>query len=239
MTDINTTIKTDLGWVKGHLILVGIVAVLVFAAVYGIESLQASHDSAREARDQQFLALVTNQTNDLKARMAQDEQSATVRDAQYSAVISQMSTTISKQTGQLQQQLKVNATLTAQETAQALTQKTHAQPGEVTAVNDSVTLALPIARIINSDLDKLSTTSVQLDETRKQLDAQTGLTTDAVLDATNAKKVITSQASQLLEADKVCKDEISLVKAQSRKGKMKWFGIGYLLGLASAHFIGV
>jgi hypothetical protein len=237
--DIQTTVRTDLTYVKTHLALLAIVVTLATGAVYGVESLVARHDVQREAKDSQVLALITAQTADLKDRMAQDEQAATVRDAQYSAVITQLSGTIAKQSGQLQQQVKQNATLNAQQTAQAISQKTSAQPGEVTAQGDNVTMDLAISRTVNSSLDTLSTVTVQLDETKKQLDAQTGLTNDAVLDAANAKKVIVSQAAQIVQDEKVCTDKIAVVKAQARKSKLKWFGVGYILGVVSAHFIGI
>lgn len=235
----NSTIMHDLSWMKSHLLLVALIVILVFGTVYGIESLIAKHDSARESKDTQILTLITAQTTDLKARMTQDESAASIRDAQYAATIAQLSGAIGRQNQALVQQIKVNATLTASQTAQAISQKTQAQPGEVSAQGDNVLLALPVARTINSDLDKLSTTLVQLDEKQKQLDAQTGLTTDAILDSVNGKKVITSLETQMAQADKVCKDTISTVKAQARKSKLKWFGIGYLLGLGSARFLGI
>jgi hypothetical protein len=237
--DTPAIIRTDLTYVKTHLALLGIVVILAAGSVYGIESLVAKHDTERETKDSQVLALITAQTTDLKSRMAQDEQAATIRDAQYAAIIGQLSSTIQKQTTQLQQQVKVNATLTALQTAQAISQKTQAQPGEVTAQGDNVTLDLPIARTVNSSLDMLATTTAQLDETKKQLDAQTGLTNDAILDTVNAKKVIVNQANEITQGDKVCIDKIAVVKAQARKSKLKWLGIGYVLGLATAHFIGI
>lgn len=238
MTDA-INVKADLSYIKTHLALLAVVVVLAAGVIYTIESLVAKHDTARETQDAQTLALIAAQTTDLKSRMTQDEQAATIRDAQYAAIIGQLSSTIQKQTTQLQQQIKVNATLTASQTAQAIQQKTNAQPGDVQAQQDSVVLTLPIARTINSDLDALQTVTTQLDETKKQFDAQLHLTEDAVLDSLNAKKVITSQATQLVEDDKVCKDQIAVVKAQARKSKLKWFGAGYILGLVTAHFVGI
>ncbi len=94
MTDLNTTIKADLTYLKTHLTLLVAVVVLAGGVVYGSESLIASHDSQREAKDSKVLALVMAQTADLKTRMVQDEQAATVRDAQYAAIIAQLSGTI-------------------------------------------------------------------------------------------------------------------------------------------------
>jgi hypothetical protein len=238
-TPIVSTITKALSWLKSHLILLGVIVILVVGGIYGLESIIAKHDVAQEAHDQQILTLVTAQTADLKTRMASDEQAATARDLQYAQIITQLSGTIAKQTGQLQQQIKANATLTAQQTAQAIADKIKAQPGEVVAQGDNVTMDLPVSRQVNSSLDTLATTTLQLTEVQKQLQAQTGLTTDAVLELDNAKKVITAQDTQAIIAAKVCTDQISVVKAQARKSKLKFLGIGYLLGLASAHFIGI
>ncbi len=100
-------------------------------------------------------------------------------------------------------------------------------------------LSLPVARTINSNLDELVTIKTQLNETENQFALQKKLTDDAMLDAENAKNVIVSQADQMVQAEKVCKDQIAVVKAQARKSKLKWFGVGYVLGLVTARFIGI
>jgi hypothetical protein len=237
MTDIQTTITSDLAWLKSHLILLAVVTALVFGAVYGIEKILASHDAIRETKDAQVLTLITQQTTDLKEKLAQDEQAASARDAQYTAIITQLSGTIQKQHVALQHQITVNASLTASQTAQAISQKTQAQPGEVSAQGDNVTLDLPIARIINNDLDILSTVQTQLDETKQQLIAQTGLTSDAILDSVNAKKVIVSQAGQISQADKVCQDTVKTIKADARKSKLRWFIAGLLTGIIGGRYL--
>ena len=234
-----STIVKDLAYLKTHMALLAVVVVLAGGAVYGVETLISKHDVAQEAHDQQLLTLVTAQTNDLKTRMAQDEQQASVRDAQYSQIIAQLSGTINKQNLALQQQIKVNASLTAEQTAEAIASKIKADPGQVIAQGDGVNLTLPIARVINSDLDRLSIALFQLDETKQQFQAQLELTNDAKTDAENAKNIISSQSAQLSQADKFCKDEIATIKAQNRKSKMRWFGIGFISGLISAHFMGI
>ncbi len=243
MTDtpnsVTTAISHDIQWLRTHLVLLALVVILAGGSLYGIDSIIARHDEQQSNRDQQLLTLVTQQTTDLKTRMAQDEQTIAQRDAQYQLTIQQLSQLLTRQTVQLQQQVKQNSTLNAQQTAEAIQSKLKAQLGEVTAVGDNVQLDLPIARTVNSTIDTLTTTQLQLTETEKQLQAQTGLTTDANLDAANAKQVINSQDTQIKTANKACQDQIKTVKAQSRKGKLKWFSIGYLLGLASAHFIGI
>lgn len=239
MTDINTTIAKDIVWLKGHIVLLVIVIALAFGGVYGIETLVDKHDAEREAKDAQLLQLITGQTNDLKLRLAQDEEAMTKRDAEYNQIISQLSNTIAKQTQQLQQQIKVNATLSAQQTAEAISAKVQAQPGEVTAVGDNVSLNLAVSRTVNNSLDMLQTAQIQLDEKQKQLDAQASLTLDAVLDSANAKKVIASQDTQITQANKTCQDQIATINAKNRKSKLKWFGIGVVIGLVGARFAGI
>ena len=38
--------------------------------------------------------------------------------------------------------------------------------------------------------------------------------------------------------DKACKAEVASVKADARKGKVKWFKIGYVAGLVSGLWLG-
>ena len=234
-----STLSTDFNWLKSHLILLIVIAALIAGSVYGIESLIAKHDAQRVQQDQQVLMAVTNQTNDLKARMMQDEQQEATRDAQYNQTIAQLSAIISNQSTQLQKQIKTNATLTAVQTAAALTTKTKSQPGEITATGDNVTLDLSAARTVNSDIDTLATTQSQLIETKKQLDAQTSLTIDANLDVTNAENVIASQQNQINIGNKTCQDQVSLLKVQARKSKIKWFFAGLITGFGLAHPLGI
>ena len=234
-----SALETDWTWVKTHVMLLVVIAVLVVGSVYGIELMVASRDAQRASADQQILTAVTNQTKELQQRMTQDEQQEAVRDAQYNQTITQLSAIISNQSTQLQRQIKTNATLTAVQTAQALTQKTKAQPGEISATGDNVTVDLPIARVLNSDIDTMVTTKTQLAETRKQLDAETALKADAQVDAANAKLVIASQQTEIASGNKTCQDQITALKAQARKGKLKWFFVGVLAGLGIAHPLGI
>ena len=238
-TKTTSGITTDLAWLKAHLALLVIVIALAAGSVYGIESIIAKHDAERATADRQVLTAITNQTNDLKSRMTQDEQASAVRDAQYNQTISQLSAIISNQSTQLRKQIKVNASLTASQTAQALTTKIKAQPGEISVAGDNVTLDLPVARSLNSSLDSLATTQAQLVETQKQLSAQTSLTTDALLDLDNGKKVIASQQTEISAAGKSCQDQVTSLKAQARKSKFKWFLGGVLVGLGIAHPLGI
>jgi flagellar biosynthesis chaperone FliJ len=232
-----TSISKDITWLKSHLAFLAVVAALVAGSVYGVDSLIAKHDAAREAKDTQILNLVTSQTNDLKARMTSDEAAATARDLQYNQIISELSSTITKQNQQLQQQVKVNSTLTSQQTARAISDKTKAQAGQVTTSGGNVVLDLPEARTINSSLDMLATAQAQIVETQKQLSAQIALTVDANMTVANGKKVIDSQTQQIAAASKVCTDEISVIKAQARKSKFKFFVAGVVVGLVGGHWL--
>lgn len=239
MADIQTTLKTtvanDINWLKHHIIALLVVALLVAGAVYGVDSLIAKHDAAKESKDAQILALVVSQTNDLKARLLQDETSTAAKDAVLVATIQGLNGTIAKQSAQLQSQININATLNAAQTAQAIAAKTNSP--DVSAQNNNVMLGINAARTVNSDLDRLATTSAQLDERTQQLAAQTGLTSNATVKYQDATAVIASQNTQVIQADKVCNDKIAVVKSDARKSKFKWFLGGYVAGFLSRQLL--
>lgn len=225
------TIESDLTWLKAHLVLLALVVILVFGSVYGIESLIARHDTERESKDQANLSAIQANSASLQQRLQQDEVASAARDAQYQQIISQLSATIASQNVTLAKQIKTNATLTPVETAAAIAKKTNAASTDVIAQNDTVTLSSGEAKKINNALDTLTTVQAELVETQKEVLAQTDLTAEANNTIAEQKAVIASQESEIKAGDKVCEDRITVVTAKARRGKLKAFFWGVLVGM--------
>jgi hypothetical protein len=232
-------LKADYTWLIHHAVLLLIVVGLAAGLFYEINNVIEKHDIARQNADQQTLSLVTQQTTDLRNQLTQDEAQAATRDAQKDAEIKSLTTLIAQQSQQLAQQKQVDATLTAQETASAISQKMSAAPGEVTANGDNVVTDLQISRILNSDIDELFTDRKQIPEFQTKLQDQITLTQDAQTQLGTSQKVIASQTTELAQADKVCSDKIAVEKAKARK-KGFWAAIGgFIGGIIAGHALGI
>jgi hypothetical protein len=240
MTDTAPTptpsiIAKDYAWVTHHLISLALVGILTIGGIYGVESLIAKHDSQNSAKYEAILAAQTQQTQTLQKQLQADEEQSAQIEAQLLAQNSQLAQQISARNQAVVAQVKSDATLSTQDAAARLSQQTNATAGEVTAQGNNVTIDLPITRAVVSALDELPVVQANLDDTQKQLVNETTIATNAQTDATDAKKVIAAQVTQMADADKACKADIATVKAQARKSGLKWFLIGLVTGLVGGH----
>jgi hypothetical protein len=231
---IVTTVKHDWTWIIQHGIGVLLVALICFGSIYGVESLISRHDAENASKYEKILSEQAAQTKTLQQQLADDVAANAQRDASYQRTIAQLSQGIIQRNADAQKQQKADASLDASSAAQRLSQQTQST-GEIAVAENNVVLDLPIARRVVSDLDSLVVVQGNLADTQAQLKAQQGLTADAQTEASDAQQVIAAQASQLTEQDKVCKEKLTAANAAARKGKLKWFGIGFLTGFVAGH----
>jgi hypothetical protein len=219
------TLTGDVSWVKTHLLLVGVVAALVFGSVYGVESLIANHDAknaivlqtladSQAKANAQFQISVKSQIDAIAAQNA--ELAAENQTLIKALAIRQV----------IEAKIPVqNSSLSAQDAASAL-------KGQ--AVNDQVVLPLPVAR----DL----VTSVQLvpllQADKADLEKSNGLLETEVANGVKAldleRTAHTNDNSTNTSTIKARDAEIVVLKAECRKSKLKWFGVGYVAGYISA-----
>jgi len=218
-----------------HLFTLAIVGVLVIASVYGVEKLIYAHDSQTSAKYNAIVAAQTQQTQILQKQLQTDEASWAQVEAQLLAQNAQLTQQITARNQAVAAQVKNDATLSTQQAAARIAQQTNAAPGEVVASANDVTIDLPITRIITSDLDQLPVAESDLADTTSQLKNETQIATNAQSDATEAKKVVAAQVTQLADQDKACKAEVATVRSDARKGKLKWFFIGVFTGFIGGH----
>ena len=224
-TSITTKLSADLAWARHHLFLMAVVLVLTFAGIYGVLNLVARDRAANDSKWQAILAAQTAQfTEENKKRDAEN--------AASKQEILQIAQSIANRNTQVAQQVKTDATLSAQEAAQRLTQQTKAQPGEVTAQGSNLLVDLPISRGIVTALDLLPAAQADLTDTQKQLAAQTQISTNLQADVSGLRTLNQDQ-------QKACQAQVAAVKAQARKSKLKWFLAGLVTGFVGARAAGI
>lgn len=236
-TLVPTSVTNDLNWLKTHAILLIIIIALAFGVTYGIEYIIASHDAKTASNWEQILQTQTAQTKVLSDKLTSDEQNWSQQNTQQENIISQLATAMSKRDQATVVQVKQDATLSATDAAQTITVQTKSQPGEVLAVGDNVQLSLSASRTVASGLDLLPTVQEDLSDTKKQLTSETIIATNLQSNVTDQKTLIDAMNVTSADADKTCKAQITSLKADARKSKLKWFAIGYVLGLVSGRFI--
>lgn len=234
-----TTLTEDMGWVKGHAILIFVVVGLSIAGIYTVENIISKHDDATNARWQAINQAQIAQVQTLSDRIAADEKERAQENAQQTAILANLATTIAQRDKTTAVVVQKDATLSASEAAQKIAQQTKAKPGEVVPQTDNVLVDLPMARVIAANLDQLPAIQADLSDTQKQLVSETTIATNLQGSIADKQKLIDAMNVAKNDADKACQANIASVKASARKSKWRWFGIGYVLGLASAHFIGI
>lgn len=239
MTDITTTVKNDFSYIKHHIILLAVVVVLAFGAIYGIESIIASHDATSSTQWKAILQAQTAQTQVIANKLTIDEQTWTQQNAAQQAVIAQLASSIIQRDKATTVQVQHDATLSAVEAAQRIASQTKSQPGEVLAQGGNVQLDLPISRVVVASLDQLPAIQADLIDTRKQLVSETTVATNLQNNVDEQSTLIAVMKTQAIDADKSCKADIATVKAQARKSKLRWFGVGVIIGVIGAHFAGI
>jgi len=223
----------DLNYLKHHILLLAITGAFVIAGIWGVESLVAKHDIATEAKYNSLLAAQVQQNASVEAQITAQEAHYQEIEKTLLAQNAQLSKTILDENTAIAKQRQADATLSAQQAAERISQQVKAAPGEVTANGNNVIADLPVARSIASSLDLLVGTQSELADTQTQLKNET--TIDA-----NDKSTIGQQTTLIAGLKKqnddqivACAAQVSAVKATARKNSLKWFAKGFVTGLVT------
>ncbi len=230
VTNSETFVKKELSWIAHHLILVGVLVAVLFAGVYGIETLIERHDEKKAQEANVALEVVVDQVKKLEEHQAQNDVVVAQREAVRDALIQSLVATISKRDAALDQQIKKNSTLTAQQAAARLSEQYKAQPGEITASGDTVIADLPLARSFVNTFDQLTACSANYLDTQKQLAAEQGRTTDLKTQVTDRDATILGKNDELVKQKGKYEADIKVLNDNARKSKLKWFVAGVVTG---------
>lgn len=221
------------------LLIVVIAAVLIFAGYVKVTNILAAHDKA-QLQQAQVVADAQKAANVQLAQQVQEDKAAlqaltdkvTAQNQQLTNANIALATALSKQQ-------KTDASLPPSDLAQRWAQITPSMPaGGVTVAADNsmkVTQAGAVATV--QELEKVPVLTQQL--------------TNVTTEKTNDDQVITKQnqsifnlnsqvgglQKQIVDNDKVCQAAIKVEKDNARKGKRRWFIIGFITGFASKAFL--
>lgn len=222
--------KKDLSWIAHHLLLVGIVVAVLFLGVWSAESLIEKHDEKKAQQANVALQVVVDQVKKLEDHQAQNDAAVAQREAARDALIQSLVATIAKRDAALDQQIKKNATLTAQQAAARLSEQYKAQPGEITASGDNVIADLPLARSFVNTFDQLTACTANYSDTQKQLAAEQSRTSDLKTQVSDRDATIKGKDTELGKQKDKYEADIKVLNDKARKSKLKWFVAGVITG---------
>jgi hypothetical protein len=229
-----STVVRDLDWIRTHAIIalaaIAIIAGCIIGGVGLFNHLEEVHDARVAAADLKKENIDTSAQQALVTELAKEHSDDQVRDAQQTATIQNLVAQMIAQRAQTAKQIATDATLNAQDAGARLASQTHAGTGDITAANTSVTMSLPLTRIVIQDLDQLQQSQSDVTNLTGQLAAQQVITTDAKTELATANQVIAADKTELVATVKadnsacVASTKIA-VDAEAAKGRKRGFWI--------------
>lgn len=228
MPDISnavTVVKKDLSFLTHHLILSGVLIVALFLGVWGVQNLIEKHDVANAQRSATELAVVVDQVKRLETTQAQHDTEVAQREAARDTLINTLIASIAARDKALAEQIKQNATLTAQQAAARLADQYKTAPGAIVANGDTVVADLPTARQFVNTFDQLTGCKADYLDMQKQLAAEQGRTSDLKTQVSDRDATITGKNVELVKQKKADDDALK-VAVDKEKKKHKWYLVG-------------
>jgi len=222
------TVKKDISFLMHHLILTAVIVGVLFCGVWGVQNLIEKHDAKKAQESQQALAAVVDQVKRLEQTQAQHDAETAQRDAARDAREAQLISAISFRDKALDDLIKKNATLTAQQAAARLTEQYKAAPGEITANGDTVVSDLPISRQFVNTFDSLTTCKSDLTDAKTQTAIEQARVADLRTEVSDRDKTIAGKDEVLQKQIKADADEKKLAVDKEKK-KHKWYAVGGIL----------
>lgn len=188
---------------KHHVILYLVATSLALFGVYLFESKIADRAQSKADAAQATAQLLVQQNQQFQVQMQQQ--------------INQLAQALSARQVIEVKIPTANQSLTSSQTADALSKATNAKSGEVTAVNDTVVMDLPVSRTVLSDVQLVPLLQQDKADISKQLDLE--------------KQAHISDVKADVANLQACQLEVKAVKAKGRKNIIKSFVIGLGVGL--------
>jgi len=228
-----------LSWLQRHERLL-IVAMVLLAGSWGTNHLLNNLASKAETRAQiAEQALVLQKATD--AQLA--AQSAQVQ-AQYQAMVTQLTAqnqslakAVAERSAGLQQQQGNDSKLPLSALATRLESLGNAPAGSVSNTATTVILTQPGAIAVTQTLEEVPVLQANLKDTQQLADNSSKELAQSNLVIGSLNTQVAGLVLQGKDADAACKAEITAVKADARKSKIKWFKFGFITGFLTGAYV--
>jgi hypothetical protein len=211
--------------------------VLVAALAWGVSG---KVEKAILAHDQHNLTVAQAQlaaTQAANANRAKEAQQATEAATQAKQAAAAANLALARATDALRQALAKQQAADAQLTPPALAQRIEtlagATPGSVTPIVGGYSVTQPGAVQIAQTLEIVPELKAECSNAKSEAANNKSALDASAKEAGTLHEQVGGLQLQLTQADKVCKDEIKVVKDQARASKRKWFVAGFVAGLVT------
>ena len=229
---VETVVAKEVSWLKAHERIV-IVFLILAASVFAVNKIE----NVIAARDASQASVLIQQVQADKQNAAKIAQDALQQQAVFQTMLSTLQAQNATLSAAVQQDaalLKANrtkdATLPLPDLAVRWGQLVPLQPGDLTATATGVSVTPSGARATVVQLEAVPTLTDQLAKETQTAQNNASLLTQSGLVNADLGKQVGALNTELGDSAKQCKAEVAAVKAQARKSKLKWFGIGFVAG---------
>lgn len=221
---------------KHHIILYIAIAVFALFSVYAIEARIADNAQAKADAAEGKAELIAAQNKTFQAEKAAEIALLNAQNSQLQLANQALSAQIAQTNAILAQQKKVDASLPPNELAKRIVSL--APGGNITVEANGYLVDQPEAVAIAQTLEEVPALIANIGKLESE---NANLTTVIANDSKTLdleKQSHASDVTSLNAAITADKAELGAVKAQCRKSKLKWFGIGVVVGFVGRHFTG-
>jgi len=234
---VEAVLKGELTWLQKHerIVLAVIAALALWFSIGKIDTLIANHDNAN-LQQAKVVAQVQQEKNDALAKQvavdkaAYDDLNAKVmaRDAQLQALQVQLVTALAKQQ-------QVDKTMTPTE----LTQRWNVLVPEAGATVTTNGVLLPEQGAVSTvvELEKAPVLAKELDAKNEELTNANALVAAEGQQVVTLNDLVTGLRTKAVDDAKVCTAQITVVKAEARKSKRRWFYAGVVVGFTARQVV--
>jgi small-conductance mechanosensitive channel len=219
-----------------HIVLYSVAIALALIGVYLIEARVADNATAKANAAEGKAELIAQQNKDFQTQVAQQVQQLVLQNAQLQQANQALSAQIAQTNAILAQQKKTDASLPPTELAKRIV--TLAPGGSITVQTNGYLVDQPEAIAIAQTLEEVPALSANVKALESEnANLSTIIANDSkTLDLEKQSHVSdVNSLNAVVAADKVV---LAATKAQCRKSKLKWFGIGFVSGFVARHFVG-
>lgn len=230
------TIAGVSNYVKTHerLVLACIAAVVLYFGIVKVESIIAAHDKAVATVSDAAAQAAAKESAASAAATAAEQTKHDALEAQMQQQNAALVAANTQLAAALSAQQKKDATLPPTQLAERIETLAALPPNAIQPTQSGgFALTNPGAVQIAVTLEKTNTLAQQLTDVSTEKSNDEKLLAEDKTLASNLKSQIEGLNISITKNDKACTDDKNLLKAEARKSKAKWFGFGYVAGLAT------
>jgi cell division protein FtsL len=233
------SVTTDLTWLQKHekLLLGLLLTIVLLFSVNKVVNYMASKADKEATVSAQILSEQKTQNAFLTDQVNQDKAQNQVIQAQATAAILTLQGQIAQLRADLAKKQQADRTMPLTDVTRRISELAGFDPALINSVNNSVTMTGEAARQTAVTLENVPELKKELDNEKQVVVQQNNEISSLTKTVGDQGSLITGLNSQIVKADKACNDEITKVKDDARKSKVKIGVFGIISGIILKSFL--